>query len=83
MSCLLDVSPDNVFDSPNTVWSTDVCNWHRALTPTLAVGADNGIPDYAMTDCIHWGFPLFASIRYLHFIPPYNQYYCKLPCQPV
>jgi len=47
----------NAFGSPNTVWTTHVCNWHKDFTPQLTVGADNGMPDYAQTGCIlHWGF---------------------------
>ncbi|MCW9089454.1 MAG: molybdopterin-dependent oxidoreductase [Gammaproteobacteria bacterium] len=47
----------NAFGSPNTVWTTHVCNWHKDFTPQLTVGTDNGMPDYANTGCIiHWGF---------------------------
>lgn len=47
----------HAFGSPNTVWTTHVCNWHKDFTPALTVGADNGMPDYAATGCIlHWGF---------------------------
>lgn len=52
----------NTFGSPNTVWTTHVCNWHRDFTPNLTVGADNGMPDYARTGCIiHWGFNAATS----------------------
>ncbi|MDD3447400.1 MAG: molybdopterin-dependent oxidoreductase [Gammaproteobacteria bacterium] len=52
----------HAFGSPNTVWTTHVCNWHKDFTPTLSVGADNGMPDYAGTGCIiHWGFNPAAS----------------------
>lgn len=47
----------NAYGSPNTVWTTHVCNWHKDFTPALTTGADNGMPDYEKTGCIlHWGF---------------------------
>ncbi len=47
----------NAFGSPNAVWTTHVCNWHRDFTNALTFGADIGMPDYANTGCIvYWGF---------------------------
>ena len=52
----------NAFGSPNTVWTTHVCNWHKDFTPLLTLGADNGMPDYQKTGCIiHWGFNAATS----------------------
>ncbi|MDD5329172.1 MAG: molybdopterin-dependent oxidoreductase [Sulfuricella sp.] len=47
----------NAFGSPNAVWTTHVCNWHRDFTNALTFGCDIGMPDYANTGCIvYWGF---------------------------
>lgn len=47
----------HAFGSPNAVWTSHVCNWHKDFTPLLTHGAGNGMPDYGRTGCIiHWGF---------------------------
>lgn len=46
----------NAFGSPNTVWTTHVCNWHRDFAPMLTFGSDIGMPDFARTGCLLlWG----------------------------
>ena len=47
----------NAFGSPNGVWTSHICNWHKDFTPQLTFGADIGMPDYLHTGCIvYWGF---------------------------
>ncbi len=47
----------NAFGTPNTVWTSHICNWHRDFTPQLTFGAGIGVPDYARSGCILlWGF---------------------------
>ena len=44
-------------DSPNLVFATENCNWHKDFAPALTFGAGIGMPDYANTGCILlWGF---------------------------
>lgn len=44
------------FGSPNTVYSTEICNWHKDHATAFTFGAGIGAPDYAETGCIlHWG----------------------------
>lgn len=46
----------NAFGSPNRVWTTHVCNWHRDFAPMLTFGSDIGMPDFARTGCLLlWG----------------------------
>jgi anaerobic selenocysteine-containing dehydrogenase len=46
----------NAFGSPNTVWTTHVCNWHRDIAPQLTFGSDIGMPEFAATGCLMlWG----------------------------
>ncbi len=46
----------NAFGSPNTVWTSHVCNWHRDFAPVLTFGSDIGMPDFAHTGCLLlWG----------------------------
>lgn len=43
--------------SPNLVFATENCNWHRDFSPALTWGAGIGMPDYERTGCILlWGF---------------------------
>ncbi|MHB9118194.1 MAG: molybdopterin-containing oxidoreductase family protein [Burkholderiales bacterium] len=47
----------NAYGSPNTVWTTHICNWHKDFATALTVGADSGMPDFANTGClVLWGF---------------------------
>jgi len=47
----------NAFGSPNAVWTSHVCNWHKDVASAFTIGADIGMPDYEHTGCIvHWGF---------------------------
>ncbi len=44
------------FGSPNTIYSTEICNWHKDEAAKFTNGAGIGIPDFANTDCILlWG----------------------------
>jgi len=44
-------------DSPNLVFATENCNWHKDFAPALTFGAGIGMPDYEHTGCILlWGF---------------------------
>ena len=46
----------NAFGSPNTVWTTHVCNWHRDFAPLATFGSDIGMPDFAQSGCLLlWG----------------------------
>jgi len=46
----------NAFGSPNTVWTTHVCNWHRDFATVTTFGSDIGMPDFARTGCLLlWG----------------------------
>ncbi len=43
--------------SPNLVFATENCNWHKDFSPALTFGAGIGMPDYENTGCILlWGF---------------------------
>jgi anaerobic selenocysteine-containing dehydrogenase len=43
--------------SPNLVFATENCNWHKDYAPAYTFGAGIGMPDYAHTGCILlWGF---------------------------
>ncbi|WP_281017207.1 MULTISPECIES: molybdopterin-dependent oxidoreductase [unclassified Minwuia] len=44
------------FGSPNTIYSTEICNWHKDEAAKFTTGHDIGVPDFANTDCILlWG----------------------------
>jgi anaerobic selenocysteine-containing dehydrogenase len=46
----------NAFGSPNVVWTTHVCNWHRDFAPIATFGSGIGMPDFARTGCLLlWG----------------------------
>ncbi|MEO8417772.1 MAG: molybdopterin-dependent oxidoreductase [Methylophilaceae bacterium] len=46
----------NAFGSPNMVWTTHVCNWHRDFAPITTWGSGIGMPDFARTGCLLlWG----------------------------
>ncbi|AYF77760.1 molybdopterin dinucleotide-binding protein [Nocardia yunnanensis] len=45
------------FGSPNTVYSTEICNWHKDAAHAFTFGAGLPVPDYATTDlAVLWGF---------------------------
>jgi anaerobic selenocysteine-containing dehydrogenase/ferredoxin-NADP reductase len=45
-----------VFGSPNTVYATEICNWHKDHAHAFTLGAGIGTPDYAKADLILlWG----------------------------
>jgi len=45
-----------VFGSPNTVYATEICNWHKDFAHAFTFGAGIGTPDYANSDLILlWG----------------------------
>lgn len=44
------------FGSPNTIYGTEICNWHKDVATRFTYGHDIGTPDFANTDCILlWG----------------------------
>lgn len=44
------------FGSPNTVYGTEICNWHKDHATAYTFGAGVGAPDYENAGCIiHWG----------------------------
>jgi len=46
----------NAFGSPNMVWTTHVCNWHRDFAPMTTFGSGIGMPDFPRTGCLLlWG----------------------------
>ena len=46
----------HVWGSPNLVFATENCNWHRDFSPALTWGKNLGMPDYAHTKTILlWG----------------------------
>ncbi|MVU81254.1 molybdopterin-dependent oxidoreductase [Nocardia sp. ET3-3] len=45
------------FGSPNTVFSTEICNWHKDVAHTFTFGTALPVPDFGATDlAILWGF---------------------------
>ena len=44
------------FGSPNTIYATEICNWHKDFASRFTYGHDIGTPDFANTDCVLlWG----------------------------
>jgi anaerobic selenocysteine-containing dehydrogenase len=44
------------YGSPNTIYGTEICNWHKDYASRFTYGTDIGTPDFAHTDCIVlWG----------------------------
>ena len=44
------------YGSPNTIYSTEICNWHKDFASRFTYGWDIGTPDFAKTDCVLlWG----------------------------
>jgi anaerobic selenocysteine-containing dehydrogenase len=42
--------------SPNTIYGTEICNWHKDIASKFTYGTDIGTPDFAHTDCVLlWG----------------------------
>jgi anaerobic selenocysteine-containing dehydrogenase len=42
--------------SPNTIYATEICNWHKDFATRFTFGTDIGTPDFARTDCVLlWG----------------------------
>lgn len=47
----------NALGSPNVLFTTHVCNWHRDQATRLTTGADIGMPDFERASCLFlWGF---------------------------
>jgi len=47
----------HAFGSPNTVFATENCNWHKDFAPGYTFGSSIGMPDYRNSGCILlWGF---------------------------
>lgn len=44
------------YGSPNSIYGTEICNWHKDIASRFTYGSDIGTPDFAHTDCILlWG----------------------------
>jgi len=44
------------YGSPNTIYATEICNWHKDHATRFTFGHDIGTPDFANTDCVLlWG----------------------------
>jgi anaerobic selenocysteine-containing dehydrogenase len=44
------------FGSPNIIYGTEICNWHKDFATRYTFGHDIGTPDFANTDCVLlWG----------------------------
>ncbi|MFK0244863.1 molybdopterin-dependent oxidoreductase [Amycolatopsis azurea] len=44
------------FGSPNTLYSTEICNWHKDFAHAFTFGSGLPVPDYASTDlAVLWG----------------------------
>ena len=44
------------YGSANTVYGTEICNWHKDFASRFTFGYDIGVPDFEHTDCIMlWG----------------------------
>ena len=55
----------NRFGSPNTLYSTEICNWHRDYAHAFTFGRDISRPDFANTGCVLlWGHNPSASWLY-------------------
>ena len=47
----------HAFGSPNTLFATENCNWHKDFAPKYTFGNSIGMPDYEKSGCILlWGF---------------------------
>ncbi|KAA9158062.1 molybdopterin-dependent oxidoreductase [Amycolatopsis acidicola] len=45
-----------LYGSPNTVYSTEICNWHKDFAHAFTFGCGLPVPDYAGTDlAVLWG----------------------------
>uniref|UniRef100_UPI003D0CB11D molybdopterin-dependent oxidoreductase n=1 Tax=Sedimenticola sp. TaxID=1940285 RepID=UPI003D0CB11D len=60
----------HAYGSPNTVFATENCNWHKDFTPMLTWGGGIGMPDYEQTGCILlWGFnPTTSWLAQAHLV---------------
>lgn len=44
------------YGSPNTIYGTEICNWHKDVAAKFTTGHDIGTPDFANTGCVLlWG----------------------------
>jgi anaerobic selenocysteine-containing dehydrogenase len=44
------------YGSPNMIYGTEICNWHKDYGTRFTFGTDIGTPDFATTDCVLlWG----------------------------
>lgn len=44
------------YGSPNIIYGTEICNWHKDFASRFTFGHDIGTPDFAAADCmILWG----------------------------
>lgn len=44
------------YGSPNIIYGTEICNWHKDFATRFTFGTDIGTPDFAATGCVVlWG----------------------------
>lgn len=44
------------YGSPNTIYGTEICNWHKDFASRFTFGTDIGTPDFAAAGCVLlWG----------------------------
>ncbi|MBK1704999.1 molybdopterin-containing oxidoreductase family protein [Halochromatium glycolicum] len=47
----------HAFGSPNVLFATENCNWHKDFASALTFGSSIGVPDFEETGCmLFWGF---------------------------
>ena len=47
----------HAFGSPNILFATENCNWHKDFAPSYTFGNSIGMPDYEKSGCVLlWGF---------------------------
>lgn len=52
----------HAFGSPNVLFATENCNWHKDFGSALTFGSGIGVPDFERTECLLlWGFNPSAS----------------------
>lgn len=50
------------FGSPNTIFATEICNWHKDFATAYTFGQGIGTPDFGQTGCLLlWGHNPVAS----------------------
>ena len=55
------------YGSPNSIYGTEICNWHKDVATKFTYGSDIGTPDFVNTDCVpvsytHLTLPTICSV---------------------